>query len=91
MEFDGLPDLVLIKLLKFLRKSVADINNLKYVNRRLYKLVTNYYNILYYNQLNIDNQTINKEIKYSRPILSLCMTCHAESMNIPKTQINHER
>ena len=91
MEFDGLPDLVLIKLLKFLRKSVADINNLKYVNRRLYKLVADYYNILYYKHLNLDNQTIDKEIKYSRPILSLDMTCHAESMNIPKYQINHER
>jgi hypothetical protein len=91
IDFGLLPELVTLKILKFLKSSLSDIENLKQVNRHFNSIINYHFHLLYYEHLNIDNKTIHQGLRLDRPILSFEMTCYAERLTMPKYHIDPQR
>lgn len=90
MNFLGLPDLVLVKILKLLINNVADVENLSFTNRQLKDFVRDNFESLYYEHLKIDNKSFKPNLRNSKPILALDLCIHIETNTAPKYEINPE-
>ena len=91
MEFDLLPDMIMIKILRFLRMNKKDINSLKQVNTYLNEIINDNYHMVYYDHIEINNKTIDTKIRFGRPILAMDMKCFAEKFTMPKYDIDPAR
>jgi len=85
-----LPDLVMVKILKFLMHNVNDVENLAFTNRQLKYFVQDNFANLYYDDLKIDNKSFKTNLKNMKPILSLELCIHVEANTCPKYEINPE-
>jgi len=90
MEFNLLPDLVILKILKYLCSYKRDLANFGSANKYLNSTVNANLHLIYYEHLELDNKVI-RPIKQDRPILSMVMTCHMEKMTMTKYHIDLNR
>jgi len=86
----NLPDLVMVKILRFLMHNVNDVENLSFTNRQLNYLVQDNFASLYYEDLKIDNKSFKSNLKKMKPILSLELCMYVEGYTCPKYDINPE-
>jgi len=87
-DFKTLPDLVFIKLLKLLSPQFCDVRNLSYVCSGLRDRVMTCLDILYTRHLHLDNSVKREDIDMTKPVLSLKLTCSADLVFCPCSDLN---
>jgi len=87
-DFSILPSLIFIKILRFLSPEFSDVRNLSYVSTRVRARVMDSLDILYNCHLHLDNTEKRGNIELSKPVLSLKLTCSADLVFCPCSDIN---
>jgi len=79
MNLVQLPDLVLIKIIKLLRYHVIDLYNFSITCKSVSDLISQNFDILYYENLTLSNAVFAAKIEKTKPVLNLRLEIVSES------------
>jgi len=87
-DFCVLPSLVFLKLLRLLSPSFSDIKNLSYVKKNVRDRVLDILDSIYNCHIHLDNAVKTDIIDLKKPVLSLKLTCSADLVCCPCSDLN---
>ena len=87
-DFSVLPSLIFIKILRLLSPDFSDIRNLSYVSKSVRARILDSLDIIYNCHVDLDNSVKTETIDLKKPVLSLKLTCSAELVFCPCSDLN---
>jgi len=87
-DFSILPSLIFIKILRLLSPEFSDVRNLSYVSKCVRDRVMESLDIIYNCHVHLDNSVKTDHLDLTKPVLSLKLTCSADLVFCPCSDIN---
>lgn len=81
MALLDVPDLVMMKVIKYCSHNLEDIHSLRVVNKRLQEFIDINWNHLFHTDLFITNSGVNNKLDLSKPVLNMVISVKQVSLH----------